>query len=117
MPLLPQLAGGAVEPAVAALRATGVPSSARSARASACALFSVVLRALPASARTWFGDLRDRGAAAAAEAYTSAVGQSTNKDTMVHIRCRGQCHGMAAAANVTGLENLRAAPAPGQPRA
>jgi hypothetical protein len=31
-----------------------------------------VLRALPASARLWFGDLRDRARAAAVEAYTSA---------------------------------------------
>ena len=36
-------------------------------------LYGAVLRALPASARTWFGDLRDRGTAAAVEAYTAAV--------------------------------------------
>jgi hypothetical protein len=31
------------------------------------ALYGAVLHALPASARTWFGDLRDRGVAAALE--------------------------------------------------
>ncbi|KAG1654853.1 hypothetical protein FOA52_012197 [Chlamydomonas sp. UWO 241] len=36
-------------------------------------MYSAVLRALPACARVWFGDLRDRGNAAAVEAYTAGV--------------------------------------------
>ncbi|GAX79187.1 hypothetical protein CEUSTIGMA_g6627.t1 [Chlamydomonas eustigma] len=36
-------------------------------------MYGAVLRSLPASARTWFGDLRDRGTAAQVEQYTSAV--------------------------------------------
>ena len=36
-------------------------------RALASAIFRAALRALPASARAWFGDLRDRGLAASVE--------------------------------------------------
>lgn len=36
----------------------------------AAAAYRGVLLALPASAALWFGDLRDRGLAAAVEAYT-----------------------------------------------
>ncbi|PRW55988.1 E3 ubiquitin- ligase listerin [Chlorella sorokiniana] len=36
-------------------------------------LYAAVLQALPASARLWFADLRDRGTAAATERYTSGA--------------------------------------------
>lgn len=56
-----------------ALRSAGLPTGRKATQALAAALYSSVLYLLPASARTWFGDLRDRGAAAAVEAYTAAV--------------------------------------------
>lgn len=40
---------------------------ADSMRALAIAVFRAALHALPASARAWFGDLRDRGLAASVE--------------------------------------------------
>jgi hypothetical protein len=55
----------------AALLAAGPPASAAGWRVVAAACYRAVLRALPASARLWFGDLRDRGRAAAVEAYTA----------------------------------------------
>ncbi|GFR43123.1 hypothetical protein Agub_g4129, partial [Astrephomene gubernaculifera] len=42
-------------------------------RATCRALYRAVLRALPATARGWFSDLRDRGLAAAVEGYTAAA--------------------------------------------
>ncbi|KAL4857852.1 3-hydroxyisobutyryl-CoA hydrolase [Chlorella vulgaris] len=39
----------------------------------AALLYAAVLQALPASARLWFADLRDRGTAAAVERYTAAA--------------------------------------------
>lgn len=48
------------------------PGDEAQARALAQALYWGVLQALPASARLWFGELRDRGTAAAIERYTAA---------------------------------------------
>ena len=49
-----------------------MPLHAPSVHLTAVLLYRGVLRSLPASARTWFGDLRDRGVVAAVEAYTAA---------------------------------------------
>ncbi|KXZ44895.1 hypothetical protein GPECTOR_61g848 [Gonium pectorale] len=55
------------------LREVGLPAGRHAGRATCRALYRAVLRALPATARGWFNDLRDRGLAAAVEAYTAAV--------------------------------------------
>ncbi len=56
------------------LRAAGAPGpDAAQLSRVARVLYAGALHALPASARTWFGDLRDRGTAVAVEAYTAAV--------------------------------------------
>ena len=57
----------------AQVRSAGVPRGPAAVGAVARLLYGAVLRSLPASARTWFGDLRDRGTAAAVEAYTAAA--------------------------------------------
>lgn len=54
------------------LSSLGAPSGRLAAHATARALYRAVLRALPATARTWFSDVRDRARASALEAYTSA---------------------------------------------
>ncbi len=103
-------AGGAAASAAAAaldlrgqLREAGVPGMASgadaeggggaattTARVARC-LYAGVLHALPASARTWFGDLRDRGTAAAVEAYTSAAVSPALLATELHdVQARGE---------------------------
>ncbi len=72
MPLYPILSGASWDIAVQ-LRSAGVPRGRAPVAAVARALYGAVLRSLPARARTWFGDLRDRGTAAAVEAYTAAA--------------------------------------------
>lgn len=49
------------------------PAEEQAARRFAALVYAAVLQALPASARLWFTDLRDRGAAAATERYTSGA--------------------------------------------
>lgn len=49
------------------------PAQQQRAQRFAALLYAAVLQALPASARLWFADLRDRGTAAATERYTSAA--------------------------------------------
>ncbi|KAL3158795.1 hypothetical protein ABBQ32_011522 [Trebouxia sp. C0010 RCD-2024] len=56
---------------VQALRRLGVPNDAASTCKLAEAVYRGVLHALPASARAWFGDLRDRGLSASIEAFTA----------------------------------------------
>ena len=71
------LSGGAVAPAgsiwsvAAALRSIGLPQSHSSWRLLAAAVYRTVLCTLPASARLWFSDLRDRSRSTAVENYTS----------------------------------------------
>lgn len=55
------------------LSSAGFPRARRAQASVARALYGAVLRVLPASAATWFGDLRDRGVAAAVESYTAVV--------------------------------------------
>ncbi|KAG2437620.1 hypothetical protein HYH02_011259 [Chlamydomonas schloesseri] len=55
------------------LREVGLPAGRHARRTCCRSLYRAVLRALPATARGWFGDLRDRGLAAAVEAYTAAA--------------------------------------------
>nr|ADF43172.1 294687m [Chlamydomonas reinhardtii] len=55
------------------LREVGLPLGRHARRTCCRSLYRAVLRALPATARGWFGDLRDRGLAAAVEAYTAAA--------------------------------------------
>jgi hypothetical protein len=52
------------------LHSVGLPVNTVSWRLTAAALYRAVLLLLPASARSWFSDLRDRGTAAAVEGYT-----------------------------------------------
>ncbi|MEW5297219.1 MAG: hypothetical protein WDW36_000443 [Sanguina aurantia] len=61
--------------------------------AVAAALYRAVLCVLPASARTWFGDLRDKGLAAGVEAYT-AGGESPAllAAEMASIQAAGPSH-------------------------
>lgn len=59
--------------APALLRVGAVLCCRAAAEATCRLLYRAVLRLLPASARTWFGDLRDRSMAAAVEAYTAAA--------------------------------------------
>jgi hypothetical protein len=54
----------------AALRTLGLPHTHSSWRLLAAALYRAVLQQLPASARLWFSDLRDRARLAAVESYT-----------------------------------------------
>jgi hypothetical protein len=54
----------------AALRTLGQPLTHSSWRLLAAALYRAVLQQLPASARLWFSDLRDRARLAAVESYT-----------------------------------------------
>ena len=49
------------------------PAQQQHAQLFAVLLYAAVLQALPASARLWFADLRDRGTAAATERYTSGA--------------------------------------------
>lgn len=49
------------------------PAEQQAARRFAALLYAAVLQALPASARLWFTDLRDRGTAAATERYTAGA--------------------------------------------
>lgn len=49
------------------------PAEQQQAQRFAKILYAAVLQALPASARLWFADLRDRGTAAATERYTAAA--------------------------------------------
>jgi hypothetical protein len=64
-------------------------------RRSAAVLYAAVLQALPASARLWFADLRDRGTAVAIERYTSAAvsGQllAAELAAVTEVRQRGAC--------------------------
>jgi hypothetical protein len=53
-----------------ALRSIGLPHSHSSWRLLAAAVYRSVLCTLPASARVWFSDLRDRSRSTAVEAYT-----------------------------------------------
>ncbi|KAF6259839.1 hypothetical protein COO60DRAFT_964545 [Scenedesmus sp. NREL 46B-D3] len=64
------LAGDAWDLA-AALRALGLPHAHASWRLLSAALYRGVLQQLPASARLWFSDLRDRARLAAVEGYTT----------------------------------------------
>jgi hypothetical protein len=64
------LAGDAWELS-AALRALSLPHTHSSWRLLAAALYRAVLQQLPASARLWFSDLRDRARLAAVETYTT----------------------------------------------
>jgi hypothetical protein len=52
------------------LHTVGLPVNTVNWRLTAAALYRAVLLLLPASARSWFSDLRDRGTAAAVEGYT-----------------------------------------------
>jgi hypothetical protein len=54
----------------AALGSLGLPHTHSSWRLLAAALYRAVLQQLPASARLWFSDLRDRARLAAVESYT-----------------------------------------------
>ncbi|KAJ9505275.1 hypothetical protein QJQ45_023217 [Haematococcus lacustris] len=54
------------------LRAAGLPYGRSASRTVGRAVFGAVLHQLPASSRTWFSDIRDRGVATAVEAYTAA---------------------------------------------
>lgn len=54
-----------------ALRSIGLPHSHSSWRLLAAAVYRAVLCTLPASARLWFSDLRDRSRSTAVENYTS----------------------------------------------
>ncbi len=69
--------GGAEPGSAAAMLAAGAPAAwagdAAAERAFAAELYAALLRALPVPARLWFGDLRDRAAAAALEGYTAAA--------------------------------------------
>jgi hypothetical protein len=68
---------GAEPGSAAAMLAAGAPAAwagdAAAERAFAAELYAALLRALPVPARLWFGDLRDRAAAAALEGYTAAA--------------------------------------------
>jgi hypothetical protein len=55
----------------AALRALDLPHTHSSWRLLAAALYRAVLQQLPASARLWFSDLRDRSRLTAVESYTT----------------------------------------------
>ncbi|DBB01874.1 TPA: hypothetical protein ACH3X1_000476 [Trebouxia sp. C0004] len=55
----------------ATLRQLGVSDDAESIGKLGEAVYRGVLHALPASARAWYGDLRDRGLSAAVEAFTA----------------------------------------------
>lgn len=57
----------------------GVPNDAASTCKLAEAVYRGVLHALPASARAWFGDLRDRGLSASIEVsrFSSEYGMKT----------------------------------------
>lgn len=50
----------------------GTAAAQQQRRFAAC-LYAAALQGLPASARLWFADLRDRGTAAATERYTSSA--------------------------------------------
>ena len=49
------------------------PTEQQAAQRFVALLYAAVLQGLPASARLWFADLRDRGTAAATERYTSGA--------------------------------------------
>lgn len=65
-------AAGAVWALQPALLALALPSSKSAWRLLAAAVYRAALWQLPASARTWYADLRDRRTAAAVERYTAA---------------------------------------------
>nr|BCL66166.1 hypothetical protein [Volvox reticuliferus] len=56
-----------------ALREIGLPSGPHAVRATCRSIYRAALRALPATARGWFGDLRERGLASLVESYTAVV--------------------------------------------
>ncbi|GLI62907.1 hypothetical protein VaNZ11_005740 [Volvox africanus] len=56
-----------------ALMEIGLPTGPHAVRATCRSLYRAVLRALPATARGWFGDLRERGLASMVESYTAVV--------------------------------------------
>jgi hypothetical protein len=64
-------AAGSIWSVAAALRSIGLPQSHSSWRLLAAAVYRAVLCTLPASARLWFSDLRDRSRSTAVENYTS----------------------------------------------
>jgi hypothetical protein len=52
-------------------------------------LFGAALHALPASSRTWFSDLRDRGTSVAVEAYTAAaISPALLESELQHVQVR-----------------------------
>lgn len=73
------------------------PGAARAQRQRrfAALLYAAALQALPASARLWFADLRDRGVAAATERYTSAAvsGQLLAAELAAVTQVRGAAAG------------------------
>jgi hypothetical protein len=62
-----------VGPFPASLSSEPLPAQQAQQQRFAALLYAAVLQALPASARVWFADLRDRGTAAATERYTAAA--------------------------------------------
>ncbi len=72
------------------LRGIGLPQGRAAVRSTCRTLYRAVLRALPATARVWFGDLRDRGLAAAVESYTAvAEGPALLAAEMASVQVRG----------------------------
>ena len=77
----------------------GVCDSAAGIAKLAEAVYRGVLHALPASARAWFGDLRDRGLSAAVEVRLPAYPASLS----VHICSVGLLHCLIQAARIHEL--------------
>ena len=69
----------------------GVADDAASICKLAEAVYRGVLHALPASARAWFGDLRDRGLAAAVEVSQSSSRSHTDHATLHTVVKKQRC--------------------------
>ncbi len=76
------------------------PAQQQHAQRFAVLLYAAVLQALPASARLWFADLRDRGTAAATERYTSGAvsGQLLAAELAAVTQARGVSFGCSSGA-------------------